>query len=202
MLLTRARVLTLAAAVGLLIACGAQQPTTHPADQIGSTPQSAMSGPSKRAFDWDGPWPATVRVASPAEASGYLAFTPREPKGLDNLRAIYVDTMAPDAEREFRAVVFLYDTEPFGLVHLSMKFDDMTAEQRRVDSLEAVARNSDPNTRGRAEVILIRGGTEALLGYPPDETRVSIAWREGPVFIVVAGPTLTRDSAIAIAENL
>jgi hypothetical protein len=83
-----------------------------------------------------------------------------------------------------------------------MQVDELSAEQRHLQNLESVAHNNDPNTRGQAEIIMIKDGTESILGYPPDEARVSIAWREGPILIIVNGPTLNRAQAVAIAEQL
>lgn len=98
-------------------------------------------------------------------------------------------------------VLFFYDTRQYGLVRVSMSIDTLTAEQRRLDSMEGVARNDDPNTCGEVELNTIRGGTEAILGYPSDRS-VNISWREGPVLISVGGPTLTPEKVIEIGEYL
>ena len=62
--------------------------------------------------------------------------------------------------------------------------------------------SGNPCYSGHAELVSIKGGKTALIGGPPNETRLTANWREGLVWIQVAGPTLQRDDAIAIAEKL
>lgn len=201
-LLVGARIIVALAALGM-VACGAPRSdlsTADPASLSGSRPGGADMG--MQPHDWNAPPLGGVKVSSTDEADGYLAFKPREPSGLGAPQAIYVQTLGTDAERASRAIVFVYITEQYGLVRLTMQIDGMSAEQRHNSSVTAVARNNDPNTRGQAEITSIKGGTEALLGYPPDEARVIISWREGPILLIVSGPNLARDEALQIAENL
>jgi hypothetical protein len=153
--------------------------------------------------EWKAPPIGAVEVSSASEATRHLAFTPREPNGLGKASKIYAQNSGPESERQFRGLVWVFETDQYGVIRLSMELDTLTADQRASSNAQAVARSNDPNQqgRGRAEFVTIRGGTQALLGFPPDGSG-NISWREGPILIVVAGPALTREQAIAIAEKL
>lgn len=141
-------------------------------------------------------------MATASAARSYLSFTPREPRQLGYPRRIFVQTFGGETERRYRGVIFIYDTDQYGLIHVNMLIDGLSEQQSHAHALTAVERSKDPTVRGKAEIVTIRGGTEALIGYPPDESRVIISWGEGEILVLVTGPTLTRDQALAIAEKV
>jgi hypothetical protein len=140
-------------------------------------------------------------VSSTQEAASHLAFSPREPQGLGNPDFIWVSA-GPESARGSKVARFKYDEVPFGIVQVAMWIDPGTEEAWKKSNQAAVAKNGDICTRGTAEIVVIRGGTEAIMGFPEDDYAVSISWREGPVVIQVIGPTLKREDAISIAEKL
>ena len=110
----------------------------------------------------------------------------------------------PESGRGTRTVWFRYDAEPFGNIHVNMWIDPEPIATRVAGWHQQVADKLNPEScgRGTAEVVVIKGKTEALIGGPPDEDRVTINWREGPIWMQVSGPALQRDDAVAIAEKL
>ena len=202
---TRSRVTVLVCGAVLAVACAAPGENTSALDNESYADLVARSG-RVSGTDWRTPpteGPSGMReVTSRSAASQYLSFTPRQPEGLEGSPRIFVQTSGGESERPQRGVVFVYDTDQYGLIHVTMVIDGLTDEQRHSHAVEAVARNGDPGVRGSAEIVIIRGGQEALIGYPADESRTIISWGEGKVLILITGPALTRAQAVEIAENL
>lgn len=187
-------VVILAAALVAFVSCG--DPTTLRAGPGTADPTPGWL-PEDPPPDWDGGI-ASVTVSSIDEARRALAFTPREPQGLGSPRRIVVGE-GPESERQFKPIGFIYDTATYGRVVVKMELDDVSAAVRRAGWSQSVAA---PNKRSRSEIVIIRSGTEAIVGVNSAWGFGAISWREGSVLILVMGPTLTRDQAIEIANKL
>jgi hypothetical protein len=139
-------------------------------------------------------------VSSVEEARRHLAFWPREPKGLGKPDFIWVSTGS--GELWYRHISFKYESAALGIIRVEMWMDPVSMPERVQSWREQVARNGDPCIRGRSEMVSLKKETEALIGFPPEQSYVNINWREDVVMIQVAGPTLQRDDAIAVAKKL
>jgi hypothetical protein len=168
-------------------------------------PDGSFCGPPGSvplSHNWKDPPNGRVLVSSVQDAATHLAFTPREPQGLGVPQWISVSNDL-DA-RGIRTFWARYVAEPFGNIHVNIWIDPEPVATRIASWQEDVAKSlaSDPCFHGTAEMVTIKGTTLAMIGSPPEEDRVSIAWREGDLWVQVGGPTLQRDDAIAIAEKL
>lgn len=206
-----------AVAVALtMVACGqpvaTQRTSEGSASEAAETPEGwvalpdgSFCGPPEPVplgHNWLDPPSGRVLVASVQDSATHLAFTPNEPKGLGLPKWV---TVSPDIDaKEIRTLWIRYDSEPYGNVHINMWLDPVPVATRvaswQEDAAKALA--GDPCFHGTAEMVVIRGTTQAIIGGPADEDRVSINWREGPLWVQVGGPALQRDDAIAIAEKL
>ena len=159
-----------------------------------------ISAPS---INWVDPPPDGLVVSSSQAAATQLAFIPREPQGLGTPDFIWVSG-GPESSRGSKGIRFKYTTPSYGVIIVAMWLDPI-AESERIKSWEQQVQqenSGDPCFSGYGELVSIKGGKTALIGGPPNEARVTANWREGLVWVQVAGPALGREDALSIAEAL
>jgi hypothetical protein len=99
-------------------------------------------------------------------------------------------------------VYFVYEASPYGLLWVVETLPDIPGDQERLTAYEnRVAANGTEGLRSIAEVVVIRGGTPALVGTGSNGV-ATVEFVEGGVQFSILGPKLARDDAVAIAESI
>jgi hypothetical protein len=195
------RIGTVVCLITMLIAACGRGPGVDVAPLAGApSPTSVAVG---KPVDWNNPIRGQ-RVDSSDEARSNLSFQPQDPSGLGTPVSIFVTpTRSSDPQEKMsHNLAFVYDTSKYGRVAV-LEEALRTSLAEFLDSIQTVvAGNDQPGISGHHEIVTIRGNAQALLSTLGDNSRSVIRWTEGGIVFLVEGPTLTRDSAVAIGNQI
>jgi hypothetical protein len=198
--------LLLGLAILLVPACGNSDgfvDTPKPPTSTAPTKQSALGEDLVHEgglpVDWDNPIKGQ-ELSSFEEAKSLLAFDPYEPRNLGQAVGIFVSV---SVDVRSRVLGLVYDSPGYGrvvvieeLLHLPIS-DYQAGMEEIVDT--SLAR---PELAGRSELVSVRGGLTALMTATEDGSVADIRWTDGTIVLLVRGPSLNRDTAVQVAEQI
>jgi hypothetical protein len=156
------------------------------------------------AIDWDNPAHGEP-VASLAAAQRMLPFVAQTPQGLGAPAALYLTPLRPGDTPDFLELEFIFNSGAYGRIVVIEHHPSLPSASEYFAYEDAMAALSGtPNTYGTAEIVQLAGGRRALLTATPDRTQSTINWYvsspSGDYEVIIQGPTLTPDQAIAVAN--
>jgi hypothetical protein len=176
---------------------------------LSNSPAGAASSPAlgtacpnhiPRPPDWDNPI-GGVAASSYQAAEAEVSFQPREPKSLGTPVRILVTPADESGVSKDRAIAFVYDAPDFGRVVVSEVEDSITVEAYDSASRNLVSENSHPCTRGRFDVVTIKGNVQGRL-VTAAAGGLTLSWREGSLVLHLTGATLTKEQIVELGNQV
>lgn len=184
---------------------GASQPSLASVHVASGPPAGAAASQSggataRRLVNFDNPISGREVAADAISASG-LAFRPLSPKGLGSPKGVFV-TDAPADQAAHRAIALVYDTTAFGVVDVVQALPELPPGKWEADKRNRVNAPAGTDRHGRAKIVSVRGGKDAVVSFEDDGSLILVMWLENGVETVVRGPTLTEAQALQLVEAL
>ena len=193
---------TLTLAALAMVGCGQAQPpgagaSGATATTTTTTGTTADGSPSAE-VNWDNPTGGD-QVASYQEAKKEVGADIVDPQGLGDPKWIIVSPPS-----DIRVATFVYDNPTYGRIDVEegpSQFDASSWSDYLKASVEAM---TQPYASGSAVTVPVRGDSIGLLTTTADGSYSVLDWLDTSTGIETAirGPSLTKDQAISIADNL